>query len=115
MRPSREPALWVAVGAAAIQLCTAFFVTLTVDQQAVLNALVVAVAGFITAVLVRRDGQVAAILGLAQAAIAVGVGFGLDWTPEKQAAAMAAVTALAAAFSRTQMTAKVGPEGTPQG
>lgn len=115
MRPSREPALWIAVGAAAIQLTAAFFVTLTVAEQALLNAAVVALAGFLTAVLVRRDGQVAAILGLAQAAIAVGVGFGLDWGPEKQAAAMAAVTSLAAAWARTQMTAKVGPEGQLQG
>ncbi len=113
--PSREPAIWVAVAASALQLAVALGLALTGEQQAVLNAAVVAIAGFVTAVWVRRDGQVAAGLGVAQAAIAVGLGFGLKLSPEGQAAAMALLTALAAAFVRTQATAPVSAEGTPQG
>jgi hypothetical protein len=112
MKLSRDPALWLGLAAAAVQLVAAFLFPLTVEQQALLNAAAVAVAGVITAFAVRRDGQAAALVGFAQAAIALGLGFGLDWGPEKQAAAMAIVTALAAAFVRTQVTAKVTAVGT---
>lgn len=114
MRISRDPALWLGTIAAVIQLTAAFILPLTIEQQAVLNALAVACAGLITAVLVRRDGQAAAVVGLAQAAIAVGLGFGLDISVEGQASLMAVVSTVAAMFVRTQVTAKVSPSGTVQ-
>lgn len=113
MRLSRDPALWLGLVAAVVQLVAAFIFPLSIEQQAVLNALAVAVAGLATAVLVRRDGQAAAIVGLAQAAIAVGLGFGLDISTEGQAAIMAAVSTAAAMFVRTQVVAKVDAVGTP--
>ncbi len=114
MRLSRDPALWLGLIAAVIQLTAAFIFPLTVEQQAVLNALAVAVAGVVTAVVVRRDGQAAAIVGFAQAAIAVGLGFGLEISTEGQAAIMAAVSTAAAMFVRTQVVAPVSPEGVRQ-
>jgi uncharacterized membrane protein YoaK (UPF0700 family) len=109
--PSREPATWVAVAAAGITLATTFGLPLTEAQQTILNAAVLAVAGFVTAVWVRRDGQLPAVLGLAQALLAVAVGFGLDWGQERQAAIMTMITVLAAAFVRTQVSARRGPNG----
>lgn len=114
MRLSRDPALWLGLIAALVQLTAAFVFPLSVEQQAVLNAVAVAAAGLITAVWVRRDGQAAAVVGLAQAAIAVGLGFGLDISTEGQAAIMAAVSTAAAMFVRTQVTAAVSANGDRQ-
>lgn len=114
MKLSRDPALWLGLIAAVVQLVAAFIFPLSTEQQAVLNAFAVGIAGALTAFFVRRDGQAAAIVGLAQAAIAVGLGFGLDIKPEGQAAIMAFVSTAAAAFVRTQVVAKVGPSGATQ-
>lgn len=111
MKLSRDPALWLGLVAAFVSLVAAFIFPLSIDQQAVLNAVAVAVAGALTAFLVRRDGQAAAIIGLAQAVIACGLGFGLDVSPEGQAAIMALVSTAAAMFVRTQVTAKVDSAG----
>jgi hypothetical protein len=113
MRLSRDPALWLGLVAALVSIVSSFVFPLTVDQQAVLNAVAVAAAGALTAFLVRRDGQAAAIVGLAQAVIACGLGFGLDVSPEGQAALMAVVSTAAAMFVRTQVTAKVDAAGSP--
>jgi hypothetical protein len=107
MKISRDPALWLGLVAAVVQLVAAFIFPLSVEQQAVLNAVAVAVAGLATAFLVRHDGQAAAVVGFAQAAIACGLGFGLDISAEGQAAIMAAVSTAAAMFIRTQVTAPV--------
>lgn len=115
MKLSRDPALWLGLVAAVVQLTAAFIFPLSIEQQAVLNALAVALAGLATAIWVRRDGQAAAIVGLAQAAIAVGLGFGLEISTEGQAAIMAAVTTAAAMFVRTQVTAQVNAVGVAQG
>ena len=97
IRLSRDPALYLTLIATAVRLLAAFVIDLTDSQQAVLNATATAVAGLIVALWVRRDGQVAAILGVAQALLALAVGFGLD-----------------AAFVRTQVTAPVSAEGARQ-
>jgi hypothetical protein len=44
---------------------------------------------------------------LAQAVMALFVGFGLNWTADKQGLVMATVAALLALFERTQVTAPV--------
>lgn len=104
----REPALWLALIAAAIKLAAAFLVDLTGDQQAVLNAVAAAAVGLIVAG-VTRDGVSAAILGLAQALLALTIGFGLDVTAENQAVIMAFVAAAVGMFERTQVTAPARP------
>lgn len=111
MKLSRDPALYLGLFAALVQLIAAFLFPLTTDQQAVLNAVAVAIAGAITAFVVVRDGQAAAVVGLAQAVIALGLGFGLDIAPEGQAAVMAFVSTAAAMFVRTQVTAPVSAAG----
>lgn len=105
-RFSRDPALWLTLFATAVRLFAAFIIDLTDSQQAVLNAAATAIAGLWVAVWVRRDGQVAALLGVAQALLALAVGFGLDVSAENQAVIMSFVGAAAAAFIRTQVEAK---------
>lgn len=112
LRLSREPALWLTLFATAVRLLGAFVIDLTDGQQAVLNAAATAGASLVVAVWVKRDGQVAALLGLAQALLALGVGFGLDISAENQAILMSFVGAAAAAFVRTQVTANTTAVGT---
>jgi hypothetical protein len=114
LKLSRDPALWLTLFATAVRLAAAFFTDISDEQQAVLNAAATAIAGLVVAVWVRRDGQVAALLGVAQALLALAIGFGLDLSAEGQAVIMSFVGAIAAAFIRTQVTAPVSPEGARQ-
>ncbi len=108
----REPALWLALVAAAVQLGTAFGLDLSKDQQSLINAAAVAVVGVLTAYAVH-DGVGAAVLGLIQAGVALGVGFGLHWTPDQQSTFLAAAAAIVAMFVRTQVTAPVSALSRP--
>jgi Asp/Glu/hydantoin racemase len=104
----REPALLSALAASAISLIGAFLVNLTGDQQIVLNAVVAAVFGLVTAIGVARDKLVPAILGLAQAALNTALAFGLTLDAPRQAIIMTLIANLVAAIIvRPQVTAKV--------
>lgn len=111
MKLSRDPALWLTAFATVVRLVAAFWIDLSDNQQAVLNAAATAAAGIIVAFVVRRDGQVPAILGGVQAALALAVGFGAHLSAENQAIIMSAVGALVAAFVRTQVDAPVTADG----
>jgi len=99
----REPAVYLTLFATAVRLLGAFVIDLTGEQQAVLNALATAVAALIVAFMVH-DGQVAAILGVAQALLALAVGFGLHIDADHQAVIMSFVGAAVAMFVRTQVS-----------
>ena len=79
----REPALILALVASTVQLVSAFVFPLSDAQQGVVNALAVAVAGLVTALMVRSDQLAPAILGVLQAAVALGLAFG--WAVHAQA------------------------------
>lgn len=113
-RLSRDPALYLFLVATAVKLFSAFILKVSDNQQAVINAVAVAVAAAIVATVVRHDGQVAAILGVAQALIALAVGFGLHLTADNQALLMTFLGAIAAAFVRTQVVAPVPATGARQ-
>lgn len=106
MKLSRDPAFYVMLAATIIRLVAAFVVDLSADQQTWLNAAVAAVGGVVVAFWVKREGQIAALTGLASALLAVAVGFGADIDAEGQAAIMSFVGAAAAAFVRTQVEAR---------
>ncbi len=114
LRFSRDPALWLTLVATAVRLASAFLFHLTGEQQAVVNAAATAVAALIVAFVVAHDGQVAAILGVAQALLALAIGFGLNISAENQAVIMSFVGAAAAAFVRTQVIAPVNVLGDKQ-
>jgi hypothetical protein len=111
---SRDPALYLTLVATAVRLASAFVFHLSDDQQAVVNAAATAIAALIVAVWVRRDGQVAGLLGVAQALLALAIGFGLHVSAENQAVIMSFVGAIAAAFVRTQVVAPVSAVGDRQ-
>lgn len=114
MKLSRDPAFYVMLAATVIRLVAAFIVDLSADQQTWLNAGVAAVGGLVVAFWVKRDGQIAALTGLASALLAIAVGFGANIDAEGQAAIMSFVGVAAAAFIRTQVVAPVAATGTPQ-
>jgi len=109
MQFKREPALWLALFASAVQMFSAFILNLTIEQQGVLNAVAVAVAALLTAIAVRSDQMVPAILGVIKAVLALALAFGLAMSPDNQAIVMTFATAAVAMFVRTQVTAPETP------
>lgn len=102
----REPALWLALVASAVKLVSAYWLHLGVDQQSLVNALAAAVVGLVVAKIVH-DGAPAALLGVAQAGLALAVGLGLHMPADEQATIMTAVGVVVAMFVRTQVIAPV--------
>lgn len=104
----RDPAVILSLVGTAIQLFAAFVIDLSIEQQAACNAIFAAAIGLFIALCVK-DGQVAAVLGFAQALIALAIGFGLRLDPDNQAVIMSFVGTAAGMFIRTQVTAPVPP------
>lgn len=102
----REPALWLSLLGTAVKLIAAFWIDLNTTQQSALNAIVAAAIGIWVATL-TKDGISAAILGLAQALLALALGFGFHIDADNQAVVMSFVATVAAMFVRTQATAPV--------
>jgi hypothetical protein len=107
----REPAVWLALIAALVQGVSGFFFELTDTQQGVINAVAIALAGFITAWAVKGDALLPALLGIVQAVLALGVAFGAHWSPDKQSLVLILVSAAFTAFVRQQVVAPVNAAG----
>jgi hypothetical protein len=103
----REPALLLGFAAAALKLLTAFGLDVTADQQTLINAVLAAAVGVWLAIVAKNGAWAAALIQLAQAVMALFVGFGLNWSADKQGLVMAMVAAALALFERTQVTAPV--------
>lgn len=106
---NREPAQWLGLIAAAIQLVSALFFPLTIEQQGTLNAIAVAVFGLLTALAVSEEKAAPLVGGFIQALLACALAFGAHLSPEMQSSAMAFVTAAVALFMRTQVVAPGRP------
>lgn len=89
-----------------MKLAAAFGWDASPETQANVNGIAAAGMGLLIAWMVH-NGAGAAIIGFAQAALALAIGYGLDWSTEKQAAVMVAVTIAVGMWDRTQVTAKV--------
>jgi len=88
----REPAAWAALVSIVLQAIGAFVADFDATKQAWVNAVALAVLGLIVAFMVH-DGVIAAIAGFVQAAMALAVGLGLDWSAARQASVLIFVTA----------------------
>lgn len=106
----RDPAWWLGVFAAVLMLASNWL-PLTIDQQALVLAVVNAAFGLITALSVSAEKVLPAIVGIFQALFAVFLGFGLNVPVNLQTAIMALVTALGAGYVRTQVVAPVSAQG----
>ena len=89
----REPSVILGLVAMAVQFVSAFVIEVDQDTQTLINAVAAALVGLIVAFIVG-DGAYAALVGLAQAVLALAMNLGLDWSTDKQGAAMLAVTVL---------------------
>jgi hypothetical protein len=106
MSIKREPALlYISLLAPIVQALAAFLFVDDPSMQGVVNAAAVAVAGAITAFLVRADNLLPALTGAAQAVLALFVAFGLDWSPEQQASLMVPIGIIAGYIVRDRVTA----------
>lgn len=103
----RDPVWYTNLFAVLVSTVATFGLNLTADQQGGLNAAMVAVVGVIVAVQLRSEGQLALVVHLVQAVIALGLSFGLHLTPEQQLVLLALVQAIGSGFLRTQVTAPV--------
>ncbi|NJP92749.1 hypothetical protein HCN51_25385 [Nonomuraea sp. FMUSA5-5] len=104
----REPALALGLLSAGLQMLTALFLPLTTAQVAAINSIAAAGLGVWTAFATRNlDGGrtiKAAVLGFAQAAITLGLVFGVSLTDQQTASIMAFVALLGAVLVRQQST-----------
>lgn len=103
----REPALLLGFAAAFLQLLAAFGLNVDATQQTLINTVLACVVAVVSAVVLRSGALGAAIMQLGQAALALFVGFGLDWTADTQGKTMAALSAALALWTRTQVVAPV--------
>ncbi|MET7713651.1 hypothetical protein [Streptomyces sp. NPDC005407] len=108
----REPSVILGGVAVAVQFLSAFFFNVDQDTQTAVNVVAAAVVGFAVAWMVDKEGLFAALVGLGQAALALGMNLGLNWSGDKQAAFMAAIT-IAGQFwlVRDRVTAPVPASG----
>lgn len=103
----REPVYILAALAVFLKLGAAFGLDVTETQQTLINAALSCIIAVASAVVLKNGAVGAAILQLGSAAMALFVGFGLDWSTEKQGLVMAGVAAILALFERREVTAPV--------
>ena len=104
----REPALlWIGLAAPVVQALAAFVFAADPTVQGAINAAAVAIAGAVTAFMVKADNLVPVITGALQAVIALVLAFGVDWSSEQQASLMVALGAVAAFIVRDRVSAPV--------
>lgn len=108
----REPAVWLGLVAVAVQTLVAWGVDLSEGQQAGVNAVATLVMGLAVAIASAHDQIVPAASGLLVGALQLAVSFGFDLSQDKIATAGALLTAVLAAWLRTQVTAPVSADGT---
>ena len=110
----REPAVFFGLVAAVIQLLSVTLIHWDIDTQGVINAVVVALAGFLTAWAVSAEATFAALTGLLKASFALMLAFGLHVDPNLQTAVMVAVTAVGAFWVRAHVDAAIARDGVPR-
>jgi hypothetical protein len=103
----REPVILLAFVAVGLKLASAYGLDVTAEQQAVIMAVLSGIVAVVEAVVLRTGAAAAAIINLAQACLALFLGFGLAMTAEQQALWMLAVEGAVALFLRREVTAPV--------
>lgn len=103
----REPVYLLAFVAVVLKLSSAYGLDVTAEQQAVIMAVLSGVVALAEAVVLRTGAAAAAIVNMAQAVLALFLGFGLDFTAEQQALWMLVVESAVALAMRREVTAPV--------
>jgi len=104
----REPALlWIGAFAPIVAALAAFVFAADPITQGIVNAAAVAIAGAVTAFLVKSDNLLPLITGAIQAVIAAIVAFGAHWDSSQQAMLTVALGVIASIVVRDRVSAPV--------
>ncbi|MFJ3834433.1 hypothetical protein ACIPY6_02830 [Streptomyces sp. NPDC090054] len=103
----REPVYILAFVAIVLKLSSAYGLEVSAEQQGAIMAVLSLVVALVSALVLRNGAAGAAIVNLAQGALALFLAFGLDMGAEQQAMWMAAVEGAVALFLHQQVTAPV--------
>lgn len=103
----REPVYLLAVIAVTLKLAAAYGIGVSDAQQTLINAFLACVVAAVSAIVLKTGAAGAAILQLAQAALALFAGFGLGMSATEQAGWMSLVSAILAVVSHGQVEAPV--------
>lgn len=103
----REPVTILAFVAVALKLGSAYGLDVSEGQQALIMAVLSCIVALAEAFILKTGAAFAAIVNLAQAVLALFLGFGLEMNAEQQALWMLAVEGLVALFVRREVTAPV--------
>lgn len=103
----REPVYILAFIAVALKLSSAYGLDVTSEQQGAIMAVLSLVVAVITAFVLRTGAAGAAIVNLAQGALALFLAFGLEMSAEQQAMWMALVEGAVALVLHREVTAPV--------
>lgn len=107
----REPVLLLGFVAVTLKLASAYGLDVSAEQQAVIMAVLSALVALAEAVVLRTGAAAAAIVNLAQAVLALFLGFGLNLSAEQQALWMLVVEGAVALMLRREVTAPVPEVG----
>lgn len=107
----RDPATLVTQVVSAV-IALVLLLRLGTVVSAAVAALAIAVGGIVIAFAVKRDGQLAAIVGVGKAIIALVVVLGVDWDPAYQALLLVAIEQVSMIFVRDRMEARVPAQAT---
>ncbi|RJL19343.1 hypothetical protein D5H75_40480 [Bailinhaonella thermotolerans] len=104
MRLTAEPPILLALISSAVQLAAVTWLPMSDTVVSLINAAVIALAGVVTAWATRTTDNgsrvLAAIVGAAEALVALALALGWDWTPEQITPLMSLIQLAAAAWLR---------------
>lgn len=111
----REVSMWVSLAVAAVAVLSALWLGWDMETQGVVNAALAALGGVVVAVFVQRDKILPAVVGFAEAVLAVTLAFNVDVSPEAQSSVLALVTVATGFFVRQNVVAPVPAEAVSRG
>lgn len=103
----REPVVILAFIAVALKLASAYGLDVSADQQGAIMAVLSLGVAVVTAIVLKNGAVGAAIINLAQGALALFLAFGLDLTADQQALWMALIESAVALWVREKVVAPV--------
>ncbi len=110
----REPVYILAIVAITLKLAAAYGLDVTAEQQGAIMAALSLIVAVVSAIVLKTGAVGAAIVNLAQGAIALFLAFGLDMSADQQALWMGIVEAAVALVIHKEVTAPVPPVKTEQ-
>lgn len=103
----REPVYVLAFVAVALKLASAYGLEVSNEQQGAIMAALSLIVAVVSAIVLRTGAVGAAVINLAQGALALFLAFGLEMSAEQQALWMLFVEGIVALWIREKVTAPI--------